>query len=63
LDRCSYYNSARDKALQLKSLDVTYYGVIALKERENDLLPALHKLWPSIIVKLKDKDMVRNYLG
>ncbi|XP_065647166.1 TELO2-interacting protein 1 homolog isoform X7 [Hydra vulgaris] len=58
MEKCVYFIAARDLQIKLKALDVTLFGVLALRKRENDLLPLLHNLWPAIIKRLKDLDMV-----
>nr|XP_047134781.1 TELO2-interacting protein 1 homolog isoform X2 [Hydra vulgaris] len=58
MEKCVYFIAARDLEIKLKALDVTLFGVLALRKRENDLLPLLHNLWPAIIKRLKDLDMV-----
>lgn len=56
LEKCVSFAAASRNNIKSKALEVVFHGVAALKQRENDLLPLIHKLWPPIILRLKDKD-------
>jgi len=58
MEKCIYFIASNTSTVKLKALDVTKYGILALQEREDDLLPLLHKLWPVIINQLKAKDQI-----
>lgn len=58
LKKCITYIAAVNDGIKLKTLDVIVHGVTSLRQREDDLLPALHELWPAIIRRMKDTDQV-----
>ena len=58
LKKCVVYVAARDVNIRLNALAVVVEGVRALRNRENDLLPLIHKLWPPIILRLKEVEFV-----
>ena len=58
LEKCVAFTAASHCDIRLKALEVVLHGVYALRDRENDLLPLIHKLWPPIICRLKDQEHV-----
>uniref|UniRef100_A0A6P8IMY9 TELO2-interacting protein 1 homolog isoform X2 n=1 Tax=Actinia tenebrosa TaxID=6105 RepID=A0A6P8IMY9_ACTTE len=58
LEKCIHFLSNSSFVLRILVLDTVYHGVLALKERENDLLPMIHHLWPPLMNRLNDKDQV-----
>eukprot|EP00794_Sanderia_malayensis_P005518 gene5518-6203_t len=58
LEKCQHFLPTKDLNLKLLILDVIEFGVKALRHRKDDLLPAIHKLWPSIVIRLKEQQPV-----
>eukprot|EP00112_Aurelia_sp_Birch-Aquarium-sp1_P010776 Seg2291.4 transcript_id=Seg2291.4/GoldUCD/mRNA.D3Y31 product="TELO2-interacting protein 1" protein_id=Seg2291.4/GoldUCD/D3Y31 len=54
LEKCQHFLPSKDLRLKLLVLDVIELGVQAVRQRQNDLLPAIHKIWPSLIERLRD---------
>ena len=58
LEKCQHFLPSKDVRLKLLILDVIELSVQALKQQQKDLLPSVHKIWPSIVERIKDTDHV-----
>ncbi|RXG53261.1 Anoctamin-10 [Armadillidium vulgare] len=58
LERCSYLLFIKDRKCQLTILEIIKHSFVILKEYENQMLPCCHRIWKSLILRLKGKDYV-----
>ncbi len=47
--------------LKLLVLGVIELGIQALRHRRDDLLPVIHTIWPSVVLRLKDQQPVSTH--
>ena len=58
MERCCFLLPTRNREVCLLLLETVQLSCEALQERENALLPLLHKLWKPLMLRVKDQDCV-----
>ncbi|XP_070560811.1 TELO2-interacting protein 1 homolog isoform X2 [Ptychodera flava] len=58
LERCMHFVSSKNPRLRLLVLEIIKNSVIVLQTREDELLPMVHKLWPSMVHRFMDEEQL-----
>ncbi|EDV29435.1 uncharacterized protein TRIADDRAFT_51768 [Trichoplax adhaerens] len=54
MDKCANFLASNEYRMRIKLLEVIKNGILSLSKFENDLLPAIHKIWNPFIRRFTD---------
>ncbi|XP_014675715.1 PREDICTED: TELO2-interacting protein 1 homolog [Priapulus caudatus] len=57
MERCVHLLGAPDMSQKLLVMDIVQNAALALKDREDDLLPMIHKVWSPLVLRFSDKEL------
>lgn len=58
LEKCVHFLSSKSPWLRLLVLDTIDTGIQAISQSEDQLLPMIHRLWPSMVKRFTDNEQV-----
>lgn len=60
LEKCVHFLSSKSPWLRLLVLDTIDIGIQAISQSEDQLLPMIHRLWPSMVKRFTDNEQVNH---